>query len=115
MEDVLEPNDVEIFTLYFDSRDFVNVDKKLNEIVEFIKNNEDSYIQIIGHTDSKGAQTYNEELAKKRAEIVALKIKESGAKYLHIQVESYGENNLALKTPDGVDEALNRRVEVLIR
>lgn len=113
--DVLESNDVKVFTMYFHSRDFVNVDTKLNEIIEFVKNNKDSYIQIIGHTDSKGAQAYNEELAKKRAEVVALKIKKSGVKYLHIQVESYGESNLAVKTPDGVSEALNRRVEILIR
>jgi len=113
--DVLESNDVQTFNIYFNSRDFLNVDTKLNEIIQFLKKSKESYIQVIGHTDSKGTRAYNEDLAQKRAEIVAQKIKESGVKYLHIQVESYGENNLAVKTPDGIREALNRRVEVLIR
>lgn len=113
--DVLESNDVKAFTIYFNSKDFLNVNIKLNEIIEFIKNNKESYIQIIGHTDSIGSRAYNEGLAKKRADVVAQKIKESGVEYLYMQVESYGENNLAVKTPDGVSEALNRRVEILIR
>ena len=113
--DVLESSDVTKFVLFFNSRDFVNKDEKLLEIIDFLANKEDAYIQIIGHTDTKGASTYNEELAHKRADIVAQKIKDSGVKYLYIQVESYGEYNLAVKTADGVREVLNRRVEVLIR
>ena len=113
--DVLHSSDVTKFTLYFNSRDFVNEDEKLIEIINFLAKKEDAYIQIIGHTDSKGSASYNEELAKKRAEIIAKKIKESGAKYLYIQVESYGEYNLAVKTANGVSESKNRRVEILIR
>lgn len=114
-KDVLESNDVKKFVMYFNSKDFINVDAKITEIIEFLKKSKDSYIQVIGHTDSRGTREYNEELAKKRADVVAQKIKESGVEYLHIEVNSYGESNLALKTPDGVREALNRRVEVLIR
>ena len=113
--DVMQSSDVTKFTLYFNSRDFVNEDEKLVEIIKFLAQKEDAYIQIIGHTDSKGSETYNEELAKKRAQRVAKKIKESGAKYLHIQVESFGEYNLAIKTANGVSEPKNRRVEILIR
>lgn len=113
--DVLESSDVTKFTLYFNSRDFVNEDAKLVEIINFLATKEGAYIQIIGHTDSKGSATYNEKLARKRAEMMAKKIKESGAKYLYMQVESYGEYNLAIKTADGVSESQNRRVEILIR
>lgn len=113
--DVIKSSDVTKFTLYFNSRDFINEDENLFKIIDFIANKEDAYIQIIGHTDSKGASLYNEDLAQKRAEIVAKRIKESGVKYLYVLVESYGEYNLAVKTADGVSEALNRRVEVLIR
>ena len=113
--DVLHSSNVRKFTLYFNSRDFVNEDKKLIEIIHFLATKEDAYIQIIGHTDSKGSAAYNEELARKRAEMMAKKIKESGAKYLHMQVESYGEYNLAIKTANGVSESQNRRVEILIR
>jgi len=113
--DVLEGSDVRKFILYFNSRDFVNEDENLLKIIDFLSTKEDAYIQIIGHSDTKGAASYNADLAQKRAEAVAQKIKESGVKYLHIQVESYGEYNLAAKTADGVREAKNRRVEVLIR
>jgi len=113
--DVIQSSDVTKFTLYFNSKDFVNEDAKLVEIIDFLAQKEDAYIQIVGHTDSKGSATYNEKLALKRAEIIAKKIKESGVKYLYIQVDSYGEYNLAVQTANGVSEALNRRVEILIR
>ena len=113
--DVLAGSDLTKFVLYFDSRDFINKDEKFLEIIDFLADKKDSYIQIIGHTDTKGTNDYNNELAKKRAETVAQKIKNNTSKYLHLQVESYGEYNLVVKTPDGVSEAQNRRVEVLIR
>jgi len=113
--DVLQSSDVTKFILYFNSRDFVNEDAKLVQIINFLATKEDAYIQIIGHTDSKGSAGYNAKLARKRAEMMAKKIKESGAKYLYMQVDSYGEYNLAIKTADGVSESKNRRVEILIR
>ena len=113
--DVLESSDVIKFLLYFNSRDFVNEDENLFKIIDFLFTKEDAFIQIIGHTDTKGSSNYNAELAQKRAEAVAQKIKESGVNYLYMDVESYGEYNPAVKTNDGVNEAQNRRVEVLIR
>ena len=113
--DVEKSSKMTKFILYFNSRDVVNEDEDFSKVIEYLSINKDAYIQIIGHTDTKGTAVYNEELAHERAEIVAQKIRDSGAKYLHIQVESYGEYNLAVKTANGVGEALNRRVEVLIR
>jgi len=113
--DVLEGGDLRRFFLYFNSRDFVNEDENLFKIINFLSIKKDAYIQIIGHTDTKGTANYNAELAQKRAEVVAKKIKDSGIEYLYIKVDSYGEYNLAVKTADGVSEAQNRRVEVLIR
>ena len=113
--DVLESSAVKKFLLYFNSRNFINEDENLFKIIDFLSTKEDAYVQIIGHTDTKGTFNYNEELAQKRANAVAQKIKENGVKYLHLQVESYGEYNLAVKTANGVSEAQNRRVEVLIR
>jgi len=113
--DVLESSDVTQFLLYFNSRDFVNEDENFLKIIDFLSTKKDAYIQIIGHTDTKGSASYNAKLAQKRAQAVARKIRDSGVKYLHMQVDSYGEYNLAVKTADGVSEVKNRRVEVLIR
>ncbi len=113
--DVLESNDVTKFTIYFNAKEFLDSSEKFYEIIEFLSKKPDSYVLIVGHTDAKGSYKYNEELAKKRADAVAKRIKDSGVEYLYIQVESYGEYDLATKTENGVREALNRRVEVLIR
>jgi outer membrane protein OmpA-like peptidoglycan-associated protein len=104
------------FIVYFDGIHIVaDSEKKLLNIIDVISKTEDAYIQVIGHTDTRGEKESNEILAKKRADIVARKIKDATNSYLYMAVESYGEYNLALKTADEVREPLNKRVEILIR
>jgi outer membrane protein OmpA-like peptidoglycan-associated protein len=52
---------------------------KINTVVDFLKNNPDSKLLLIGYADKKtGTSTYNNELSKKRVEAVANEIKRYG-------------------------------------
>ena len=102
-------------TLYFNKLDLVtSSQEKLLKVIELISKIDDAYINISGHTDTKGTKNHNEVLAKDRAEYIAKKIKESNVSYLHMSVDSYGEINQLMKTADEVSEPLNKRVEILI-
>jgi len=90
-------------------------EQKMQEVITFLKDNKASFIKIIGHTDTKGSKSLNIKLAKKRADYIAKIIKSSDISYGRLDTVSYGEFDLAIKTGDNVDEALNRRVEILIR
>jgi len=104
------------FTLYFNDRELLkNSQIQLNNIIEIIAKTEDAYIQVIGHTDTRGKKSSNEILAKQRAEVVSQKIKSTISSYFYFVTESYGENNLAVQTDDEVREPLNKRVEIFIR
>lgn len=72
-------------------------------------------VSIIGHTDTLGRADQNEALALKRAQAVAELIKKKGLKVHALSVESHGERNLLLRTPDETPEPRNRRVEVSLR
>jgi outer membrane protein OmpA-like peptidoglycan-associated protein len=72
-------------------------------------------MSIIGHTDTAGKAEANEALALKRAEGVANLFREAGLKVHTLTVESHGERNLLVPTPDNTAEARNRRVEVSVR
>lgn len=72
-------------------------------------------ISVIGHSDTVGKAELNESLALKRAAYVAELLRERGVKPLAMVVESHGERNLLVKTPDETPEPLNRRVEVSVR
>lgn len=72
-------------------------------------------VSIIGHTDTLGRAEQNEALALKRAQAVAELIKKKGLKVHALSVESHGERNLLVKTPDETSEPRNRRVEVSLR
>jgi peptidoglycan-associated lipoprotein len=72
-------------------------------------------MSIIGHTDTAGKADANEALALKRAQTVAELFKEKGLKVHALTVESHGERNLLVPTPDDTAEPKNRRVEVSIR
>ena len=72
-------------------------------------------ISIIGHTDTVGKPDLNERLALARAQSVAELMTSRGLKPLALTVESHGERNLLIQTPDETPEPRNRRVEVSLR
>lgn len=72
-------------------------------------------VSVIGHTDTVGNEKDNEELALKRATTIAELLKEKGLKVHTLSIESHGERNLLILTPDNTVETKNRRVEISIR
>ena len=69
---------------------------------------------ISGHTDTVGPASYNNQLAKIRAESVADAIRNDPRFREALSVMEYGESNPAVVTDDNVPEARNRRVELTI-
>jgi outer membrane protein OmpA-like peptidoglycan-associated protein len=74
-----------------------------------------SDVSIIGHSDTVGKAESNEVLALKRAQSIAELLQEKGMKPFAMVVESHGERNLLVPTPDETPEPRNRRVEVSVR
>jgi peptidoglycan-associated lipoprotein len=72
-------------------------------------------VAVIGHTDTKGDAQANYELGLTRAKLVSGLISDAGLSAERLSVESHGEKNLLIKTPDDTDEPRNRRVEVIVR
>lgn len=72
-------------------------------------------VSIIGHTDTLGQADANEALALQRAQAVGRAIEAMGLKMKALTVESHGERNLLVQTPDETAEPRNRRVEIAVR
>jgi len=72
-------------------------------------------VAVIGHTDTKGEAFANYALGLARAKQVLVLIGDAGVSTERLSVESHGERNLLVATPDDTDEPRNRRVEVIVR
>lgn len=72
-------------------------------------------MSVIGHTDTVGAADANEALALRRATSIAQQLRQLGLQDATITVESHGEHNLLVPTPDETPEPRNRRVEITLR
>ena len=72
-------------------------------------------ILIVGHTDAVGSDAFNDELSRKRAEVVRGGLIKRGIATENIVVVGRGKRELLVPTPDGVAEARNRRVEIFVR
>lgn len=72
-------------------------------------------VSIIGHTDTVGKPDLNEKLALARAQSIADLMASKGLKAHALSVESHGERNLLIPTPDETAEPRNRRVEISLR
>lgn len=72
-------------------------------------------LSVIGHSDTVGKPELNEALSLKRAQAVAELLKSRGMKVDALAVESHGERNLLIATPDETAEPRNRRVAISIR
>lgn len=72
-------------------------------------------MSVIGHSDTQGAADANEALALKRATAIAEQLRTMGLGKALMAIESHGERNLLVPTPDETAEPRNRRVEVTLR
>ena len=104
--------------LYFKNGTSKLTNESLNQlphIYKLIKERAPCDVNIIGHTDTTGSQKINLRLSLKRAEGIKRWILSKNTTLNNLKVESYGENDLLIPTPDNVAEPKNRTVELLIR
>ena len=69
-------------------------------------------IAIIGHTDSSGSTTYNRALSERRAKAVRSALVKEGFNADNIATAGHGEDELIVRTADGVKEPQNRRATI---
>lgn len=72
-------------------------------------------LSVIGHSDTQGKAEANEALAFKRATAIADQLRALGLMDAVLSIESHGERNLLVATPDDSAEPRNRRVEITLR
>lgn len=88
----------------------------LGEIREMIRKYDSAggaQLWIAGHTDTVGTPDSNQILSEKRAQAIGRWFRRHGLK-VPVHFRGFGEEALAVATPDQTDEAQNRRAEYLV-
>ena len=81
----------------------------------YARDGKGSHLAIVGYTDSSGSLGYNQALSERRARAVADAFVAAGVDAGGLDVSWKGESDLAVPTPDGTKEPLNRRASILVR
>ncbi len=84
------------------------------EIAEEAHRHPHSPIVVDGYTDTVGTREHNLDLSHARAESVADVLVHEGIPPERITTHGFGEDHLAVPTPDQTDERRNRRVVIRI-
>lgn len=82
---------------------------ELRRVAEILNKYPQTMIEVGGHTDTQGAEKYNQELSEERAKSVEGALLQNGVAAQRIKTVGYGESR-----PISSDDAKNRRVEILI-
>jgi outer membrane protein OmpA-like peptidoglycan-associated protein len=70
---------------------------------------------VVGHTDTTGSSRTNYALGLKRAALARELLVAGGVDMRLIEIDSHGEADLLIPTPDETDEPRNRRVEIQVQ
>ena len=108
---------VRLKNIYFDfdkttlkSESFIELDK----VVDLLKSNPSVEIEISGHTDSKGADDYNERLSQGRSQSVVDYLISQGSESYRLSAHGYGESKPIDTNDTEEGRANNRRVEFTV-
>ena len=86
----------------------------LQQIAESLQAYPSSAIDVLGHTDATGSDTYNQGLSEQRARSVADALTSYGVNRVRIETRGYGENQPIASNDTEEGRAANRRVEIRI-
>ncbi|AXQ29677.1 OmpA family protein [Solimonas sp. K1W22B-7] len=85
------------------------------KIASVLKTYDKTVIHIVGHTDTTGSDAHNQSLSERRASSVASYEVSQGLPAGRVREEGRGEREPLVRTGDGVKEARNRRVDIIIK
>lgn len=91
-----------------------NAQQNLAEFAESMKEFEDTDILIVGHTDAKGSEEYNQDLSERRAKSAGDYLEQQGLTSSRLMVTGKGESEPVASNETAEGRQQNRRVEVAI-
>ena len=87
----------------------------LDDAAKILTDNPKIMVEIQGHTDSQGSDSYNQTLSEKRAyAVVEYLVKTKGIDVNRLKAVGYGESKPITSNDNAEGRALNRRVEFVI-
>ncbi len=99
----------------FDRSDLnASAEGNLDKLVTVLKEYPDTNIEIQGHTDSKGTDSYNQTLSDKRASAVASYLRNRGVASSRVSTKGFGESAPIASNDTEDGRSQNRRVDFLI-
>ena len=89
--------------------------ERLAPVVDFLTNQLEVQVTVIGHTDAQGSESYNQKLSEGRAEAVAEYLESRGIAHARLSSKGRGESQPIADNKTAEGRALNRRVELRIQ
>jgi outer membrane protein OmpA-like peptidoglycan-associated protein len=86
----------------------------LTEIALTLKKFNQSFVDVLGHTDSTGTEASNKVLSERRAQAVAAHLRSRGVGQSRIATRGYGATEPIGDNSTDIGRAMNRRVEIKI-
>ncbi|MEO8760581.1 MAG: OmpA family protein [Bacteroidia bacterium] len=89
--------------------------KELDSLVIYLKENKKQIIEIAGHTDNSGNETFNKKLAQQRAEAIANYLIKNNIEKKRVHFMGYGSAQPLFNNDTEEHKKLNRRVEIVLK
>lgn len=86
----------------------------LNKLANVLNKYPDTNIEILGHTDDKGSDEYNQGLSQRRASAASAYLKSNGISATRVIIKGMGESDPKASNETEEGRAANRRVEFVI-
>ena len=86
----------------------------LNEVAQTLGSYNQTYVDVLGHTDATGSDAYNQTLSVNRAQAVANYLTSRGVASVRLGVRGYGESAPIASNDTEDGRAQNRRVEIKV-
>lgn len=87
----------------------------LDSVIVVLDEFNQTYVDVIGHTDSKGSKEFNQRLSEKRAKSVAHYLESNAVITERVKADGMGEDDPIATNDTREGRAMNRRVEIKLK
>lgn len=87
----------------------------LNKVADVLKRYPKTIVHVVGHTDSKGSESYNQQLSERRAQSVVEYFTRQNVGQSRLVARGKGETEPRADNNTEAGRQLNRRVEIIVK